>query len=97
MNLLGISEVVWTVIILLVGLLIGVITILKNRDVHMAGDRLGLHWHSHQAPDEQTPPRWLQLPISGGDRRCHFQLGRARGNPRFHPAESKELKVTDRT
>ena len=32
-NLLGISEVVWTVIILLVGLLIGVITILKNRDV----------------------------------------------------------------
>jgi len=32
-NLLGISEVVWTVAILLVGLLIGVITILKNRDV----------------------------------------------------------------
>ena len=32
-NLLGISEVVWTVIILLVGLLIGVITVLKNRDV----------------------------------------------------------------
>ncbi len=33
MNLLGISEVVWTVVILLVGLLIGVATILKNRDV----------------------------------------------------------------
>ena len=31
--LLGISEVVWTVIILLVGLLIGVVTILKYRDV----------------------------------------------------------------
>lgn len=32
-NLLGISEVVWTIIILLVGLLIGVITTLKHRDV----------------------------------------------------------------
>lgn len=32
-NLLGISEVVWTVVILLVGLLIGVITTLKYRDV----------------------------------------------------------------
>jgi len=32
-NLLGISEVIWTVVILLVGLLIGVITILKNRDI----------------------------------------------------------------
>ncbi len=32
-KLLGISEVVWTVVILLVGLLIGVITILKNRDI----------------------------------------------------------------
>lgn len=32
-NLLGISEVVWTVAILLVGLLIGVITTLKYRDI----------------------------------------------------------------
>ena len=32
-NLLGISEVVWTVVILLVGLVIGVITTLKHRDV----------------------------------------------------------------
>lgn len=32
-NLLGISEVVWTIIILLVGLVIGVITTLKHRDV----------------------------------------------------------------
>jgi len=32
-NLLGISEVVWTVIILLVGLVIGVVTTLKYRDV----------------------------------------------------------------
>ena len=32
-NLIGISEVVWTVIILLVGLLIAVVTTVKNRDV----------------------------------------------------------------
>ncbi len=32
-NLLGISEVVWTVVILLIGLLIGVVTTLKHRDV----------------------------------------------------------------
>ena len=32
-NLLGISEVVWTVVILVVGLLIGVVTTLKHRDV----------------------------------------------------------------
>jgi len=32
-NLLGISEVVWTVVILLIGLLIGVVTIRKYRDV----------------------------------------------------------------
>ena len=32
-NLLGISEAVWTVVILLVGLLIGAATVLKNRDV----------------------------------------------------------------
>jgi len=32
-NLLGISEVVWTVAILLIGLLIGAATTLKNRDV----------------------------------------------------------------
>lgn len=32
-NLLGISEVVWTVAILLIGLAIGVVTTLKNRDV----------------------------------------------------------------
>lgn len=32
-NLLGISEVVWTVAILLIGLLIGVVTTLKHRDV----------------------------------------------------------------
>lgn len=32
-NLLGISEVVWTVVILLVGTLIGAVTTLKNRDI----------------------------------------------------------------
>lgn len=33
LNLLGISEVVWTVAILLIGLLIGAVTTFKNRDV----------------------------------------------------------------
>ncbi len=87
-NLLGISEVVWTVVILLIGLAIGAFTTLKNRTSLRTGDCLGLYRNSDQAPS--CSAGWIQFPISCSD--CHgdHQPGDACGNPCFHLIESKK-------
>lgn len=45
----GISESIWTILIIVIGLVIGAVTMIRNHDIAYAADHLGLCRHPDQA------------------------------------------------